>query len=162
MTGPKHPITLPQQALNAAFLRAAKNGDIHCLLKTLALGADPLFQTTLAFNALHFAASRGYSDCVSILIPHCDALSTNASGYTPLHYAALYGHSDCLSLLLPVSDWTLSDTDGFTAFDVARRFGHPECAQLIQSFVAAQNEHSSLEHYTPPPFHSSCNKSRLL
>ena len=53
--------------------------------------------------ALHCAASRGHSNCMTTLIQDCGAIvdsKDRTAGCTPLFYAITLGHIDCVSVLL--------------------------------------------------------------
>lgn len=68
-------------------------------------------------TALHCAASRGHTECISALINLCgaptDLIDTN--GCTPLHYAVTLGHADATYILLDLgADPNRQDRKGRT------------------------------------------------
>ena len=54
------------------------------------------------FTPAHFAAHKGYADCLRIIAEVAPELFkvTDDRGFTPAHFAASEGHTDCLRIIL--------------------------------------------------------------
>lgn len=97
-------------------------------------------------TALHCAASRGHTECISVLINFCgaptDLIDTN--GCTALHYAVTLGHADATYVLLDLgADPNRQDRKGRTPahcgcakgqFETVKQNGK-QYSELISNFV---------------------------
>ena len=118
--------------INDELRRAAKSGDEKSL-RSLLLNpkCNALTKDEKNWTALMYAACRGHTSCVQLLLPVSDALVKDNYGTTALMYAACHGHTSCIKLLLPFSDALAKDNDGETALMSAARYGHTSCVQLL-------------------------------
>ena len=86
---------------------------------------------------LHYAATKGHLDIMSLLLEHhayIDASSPNET--TPLMMAALYGTPSAVKLLLEAgADPSIKNALGLTALDFALSDKRTESAQIIAAFV---------------------------
>jgi len=89
------------------------------------------------WTPLHYAATRGHLDVMSLLLEnhaYIDAASPN--GTTPLMMAARYGTATAVKLLLEAgADPVLKNILNLTAYDFAQGAGRPESAALIAAFI---------------------------
>lgn len=115
---------------------AARDGDVE-EARTL-LDLNPGLATYSTFAAqnspLHFAASRGHAEIVSLLLENgADASSRNVSGQTALMLACRRGHWEVvLALLVFRSSVTRAEyLSGKTALHYAASGGHIRCIRLL-------------------------------
>lgn len=81
-----------QHQLDQQLISRASAGDLPWAAKLLALGANPLAQSSLA---LREAAGNGHAECVRLLIPVSDP---KAKGSYALQLAARNGHVGCVAM----------------------------------------------------------------
>ena len=131
--------------INDELRRAAENGDEESL-KALLLNpkCDALAKDEENWTALMYAACRGHTSCVQLLLPVSDALVKDNYGTTALMLAAGYGHTSCVQLLLPVSDALAMNKHGKTARSLANEDGHDATASLINAYTLAMSELAAL------------------
>ena len=110
---------------------AASLGHADCAshLLSLTLAADGGQSSIQA--AFLDAARSGYTDCLSLLLPHADPHAVDACQCTALHLAAQSGRASCVSLLLPFSDPLKPSRSGATALGLAAQKGHTDCVSLL-------------------------------
>lgn len=76
------------------------NRKLESIESALIEGANPNTLVTPTHTALTFAASKGYSELIKILIKYKADLSLkDTAGKTALEYARENGHSECIALL---------------------------------------------------------------
>ncbi len=82
---------------------------------------------------LHYAASKGHTECARILLlNHANVNALSNSTCTPLHLAAHFGHLNCLKVLIHIGATVdLQDAKLWTPLHHAARWGHPECVQYL-------------------------------
>lgn len=82
--------------------KACERGNSDVTRALIEAGAHIDVGDNFGQRPIHWAASRGSSDCMSMLIKqHCDInLQTVDYGSTPLHYSSHHGHSTCTEMLL--------------------------------------------------------------
>ena len=57
------------------------------------------------FTPIYWAAKRGHTEIVKILVPLTDTPNApNNNGETPIYLAAQYGHTDIVKILAPLTD----------------------------------------------------------
>lgn len=125
------------------LMRAASKGHEACVRLLLPV-SDAGAMDEEKITALMWAARGGHKACVELLIPASDTSAQDASGLTALMGAAGRGYAACVQLLLPASDALVQDSDGRTASARARRGGHEVVAELIDAYVLAQHERTTI------------------
>jgi ankyrin repeat protein len=105
---------------NTKLLVAASKGDIEEIRAQIAQGGNVDHQNSRGWNAMHFAAHRGYTEIIQLLFEHgMNANSVTAQGETPLFLAAR-GKADSVRLLLSFgADVTLNPSYGETVLERA-------------------------------------------
>ena len=132
-------------ASRASFLQAVSKNDLKKVQDKISQNKTILTATDeLGNNALMFAAVRGHTDMVRLLMTEKINLnSTNKKGQTALHYAVKYQQADILKLLVDGGANThIKDAEGKTALNYAMDSGALNMAQLIdpKSVVVETNE----------------------
>ncbi len=131
----------------AGFMRAVELGNeraIRIFLKIGvkpdecdALGVSPLInanaKNTQGLTALHWAAFRGFSDIVELLLAKgADPNIKGGPGVTPLMQAAMNGHATVCSLLVAKgANINEPDNEGLTALHKAASDGHAEVVKIL-------------------------------
>lgn len=106
---------------NTLLIKAASEGNAEEVLRLIPL-SDLKAKGVVA---LGWAATKGHTQCVALLVPVCGAKISSK----PLCWAAGRGHTECVELLIPVSD--PKDTSS-EALRLAAENGHTQCvARLI-------------------------------
>jgi len=98
------------------------------------------------WTALHFAADKGLSEAVTMLVDrghaHLDAVT--AEGYTTVFLAAQSGHVDTTRLLINLgASTTVADNDGWTPLHAACGNGH---LAVVGELVAAGVDVNARSH----------------
>ncbi len=110
---------------------AGKEASCVCLL-----GFGPEFTSDcLGRSALHYAAMRGLSELVTVLLQKEPSLRdrTDNQGRTALHWAALLGHEGVVKTLLEQgAQKDLKDEEGNTALQLAQSNGLEEVVLLLK------------------------------
>ncbi|XP_058473460.1 ankycorbin isoform X1 [Solea solea] len=116
------------------LLAAVEHGEAEKLASLLAKkGASAVKLDSEGKSALHVAAARGQTDCLSVILTHGADLSvTDAAGFNPLHLAAKNNHAECCKKLIqnkcPVD---AVDSSGKTALHHAAASGNIHTVQLL-------------------------------
>ncbi|XP_042250906.1 ankycorbin isoform X2 [Thunnus maccoyii] len=116
------------------LLAAVEHGEVEKVASLLAKkGASAVKLDSEGKSALHVAATRGQTDCLSVLLSHGADLSvTDAAGFNPLHLAAKNNHVECCKKLIqgkcPVD---AVDSSGKTALHHAAASGKIQTIQLL-------------------------------
>jgi len=117
------------------LMLAAIKGHVDLVNQLIAKDADV---NKTGWTPLHYAASGGQAQIISILLEHSayiDAESPNGS--TPLMMAAMYGNAECVKTLLEAgADPTLKNQQGLNAADFARRVSRADSLALIETAVS--------------------------
>ncbi|TYZ66352.1 hypothetical protein PybrP1_006949 [[Pythium] brassicae (nom. inval.)] len=84
---------------------AAANGHMLVAEALISVGADLLLASAEGRTALHWAAARGMSDTVQMLLDKCGDVAVfvgtpDRSGWSPLHCALLHDAQACAALLI--------------------------------------------------------------
>lgn len=84
------------------FLRAARKNELKTINCLLTISRNLVFVYDWTYlTALHWAAKRGYTELMQILIDHgADVHMEDSLENTPLWYAMHLGHLDCIVLLI--------------------------------------------------------------
>ncbi|XP_070706822.1 ankycorbin isoform X1 [Pempheris klunzingeri] len=116
------------------LLAAVEHGEVEKVASLLAKkGASAVKLDSEGKSALHVAAARGLTDCLSVILAHGADLSvTDAAGFNPLHLAAKNNHIDCCRKLIqgkcPVDG---VDGSGKAALHHAAASGNVQAVQLL-------------------------------
>ncbi|XP_029372144.1 ankycorbin isoform X2 [Echeneis naucrates] len=116
------------------LLAAVEHGEVEKVASLLAKkGVSAVKLDSEGKSALHVAAARGHTDCLSVMLAHGADLSvTDAAGLSPLHLAAKNNHIECSKKLLqskcPVDS---VDSTGKTALHHAAASGNIQTVQLL-------------------------------
>ncbi|XP_047321320.1 protein S-acyltransferase 24-like isoform X2 [Impatiens glandulifera] len=97
--------------------------------------ADPDIPDNDGRSPLHWAAYKGYADCIRLLL-FLDAFRgrQDKEGCTPLHWAAIKGNLDSCTVLgqgLKKEDLTVTDNTGLTPAQLAADKGHRQVAIFL-------------------------------
>lgn len=118
----------------SALMLASIKGQIKIATKLLERKADV---NKTGWTALHYAASDGNLDLISLLLEnsaYIDAESPNRT--TPLMMAARYGSTVAVKLLLDQdADPRLKNQQGLTALDFALQGNRPDATEVIVSYL---------------------------
>uniref|UniRef100_A0A8D0DCW3 Retinoic acid induced 14 n=1 Tax=Sander lucioperca TaxID=283035 RepID=A0A8D0DCW3_SANLU len=84
------------------LLAAVEHGEVDKVASLLAKkGASAVKLDNEGKSALHVAAARGQTDCLSVILAHGADLSfTDTAGFNPLHLAAKNNHFECCKKLI--------------------------------------------------------------
>ncbi|XP_054614273.1 ankycorbin isoform X2 [Dunckerocampus dactyliophorus] len=124
------------------LLAAVEHGEVDKVASLVAKkGASAIKLDSEGKSALHLAASRGQTDCLSVLLAHgTDPTVADASGLIPLHLAAKNNHVECCKKLLqakcPVD---AVDGSGRTALHHAALGGKIQTVQFLCEFKSPIN-----------------------
>ncbi|XP_008288224.1 ankycorbin isoform X2 [Stegastes partitus] len=116
------------------LLAAVEHGEAEKVASLLAKkGANAVKLDSEGKSALHVAAARGQTDCLSAILSHgADVSTTDAAGLSPLHLAAKNNHVECCRKLIqskcPVD---VVDGSGKTALHHAAASGNIQIVQLL-------------------------------
>ena len=116
------------------LMLAAINGLTEICKQLIAADADV---NKPGWTPLHYAASKGHLDIMSLLLEnhaYIDAESPN--GTTPLMMASEYGTPEAVKLLLNAgADAIIKNSLGLTALDFATRADRPDAIRLLKDFI---------------------------
>ncbi|XP_075945756.1 ankycorbin isoform X2 [Anarhichas minor] len=116
------------------LLAAVEHGEVEKVASLLAKkGASAVKLDGEGKSALHAAAGRGQTDCLSVILAHGADLSiTDAAGFNPLHLAAKNNHTECCKKLIqskcPID---AVDGSGKAALHHAAASGNIQTVQLL-------------------------------
>jgi len=117
------------------LMTAAYNGEMEAAEALLADGVDPNAKDDDRRTALMFAAAKGHTGIVNLLLNYrADPnLRELAYGRTALMGAAHKGHLDTVEALLAGdADANAKDNDHMTAMDLAKEAEHSEIVQMLK------------------------------
>ncbi len=128
--------TLTEQG-ESPLMMAVFKGQVEIAQQLIKLGADV---NKTGWTPLHYAATAGHSQLVSILLAnyaYIDAESPNKT--TPLMMAAHYGTAGVVKLLLEEgADPLLKNDVGLSAIDFAQKANKTDAVEIIAAFVRAK------------------------
>ncbi|XP_038589484.1 ankycorbin isoform X3 [Micropterus salmoides] len=116
------------------LLAAVEHGEVEKVASLLSKkGASTVKLDSEGKSALHVAATRGQTDCLSVILAHGADLSvTDAAGLNPLHLAAKNSHIECCKKLIqskcPID---AVDSSGKAALHHAAVSGNIQTVQLL-------------------------------
>ncbi|XP_051269309.1 ankycorbin isoform X2 [Dicentrarchus labrax] len=116
------------------LLAAVEHGEVEKVASLLAKkGASAVKLDSEGKSALHVAAARGQTVCLSIILAHgADLTITDAAGFNPLHLAAKNNHIECCKKLIqskcPID---AVDSSGKAALHHAASSGNIQTVQLL-------------------------------
>ncbi|XP_020485524.1 ankycorbin isoform X2 [Labrus bergylta] len=124
------------------LLAAVEHGDVEKVASLLAKkGASAVKLDSDGKSALHVAAARGLTDCLSVILAHGADLSiTDAAGLNPLHLAAKNNHIECCKKIIQSkSPVDAVDGSGKTALHHAAASGNIQTVQLLCELKSTVN-----------------------
>lgn len=125
------------KADESPLMLAALDGNLALAKQLIAKGADV---NKTGWTPLHYAATRGHSDVMTLLLDnfaYVDAASPN--GTTPLMMAAFYGTPSAVKLMLEVgADPLLKNAQRLSAIDFAHRNNRMDSAEIISAFIRSK------------------------
>ncbi|KAI5626239.1 uveal autoantigen with coiled-coil domains and ankyrin repeats isoform X2 [Silurus asotus] len=133
------------------LMKAVEKGEVEKVSAVLSKkGIIPTKLDVEGRSAFHLAATRGYLDCLSVILGHgVDVTANDATGKNALHLAARNGHSLCVQKLLqhncPVGN---VDLQGKTALHDAVMAGCSSSVKLLCDSGASVNA-SDFDGRTP-------------
>ena len=120
------------------LMLAALNNQLSLAERLINKGADV---NKPGWTALHYAASKGHTDMIRLLLDqqaYLDAESPNRT--TPLMMAARYGNSKTVKLLLEEgADPRIRNKQGLSALDFANQPGKEDSRVYVKAFLNAWN-----------------------
>ncbi len=116
--------------------KVARSGDIEAVSALIANGADVLELDKAVGTPLHWAAARGHSEVVQLLLEAgtpVDAIGSTADKFTPLQLAATGGSVATVEQLVAAgADVTYGEHEGSgTALHIAAGQGHTDVVALL-------------------------------
>ena len=93
--------------------------------------SSPLFQDSAELTPLHWAAFKGHTDQVRLLLPHTPVDLVDSGGLTAFERAAFSGHSDCVALFISHFQTHGLSADFDRALHYAVRSQNAECVRLL-------------------------------
>jgi ankyrin repeat protein len=141
---------------------AAREGDIESVRRLLREGADVNAAQGDGMSALHWAAERGDTDMIAVLLyAGAQAESTTRIGeYTPLHIAARNGHLEAAQALLRggADVHAVTDPSGSTPLHLAALSGNGNLVRALIEAGADPNATEAEWEQTPLIFAASWNR----
>ncbi|KAM4720377.1 ankycorbin isoform 2-T2 [Anableps anableps] len=125
------------------LLAAVEHGEVDKVVSLLTKkGANAAKLDGEGKSALHVAAARGLTECLTVILAHGADLSvTDAAGFSPLHLAAKNNHLECCRRLIqskcPVET---ADSSGRTALHHAAAGGNVQIVQLLCELKSPINQ----------------------
>jgi ankyrin repeat protein len=136
---PKIDLEKTDDAGENAMMMAALNDDLTIVNLLIAKDAEV---NKKGWTPLHYAATNGNDDIVTVLLDHSayiDAGSPN--GTTPLMMAARGGHLSTVKLLLDQgADLRVKNSIGLTAVDFANQYHEKDVAEGLAARLAAMQQ----------------------
>ncbi|MFZ6772555.1 ankyrin repeat domain-containing protein [Undibacterium sp. SXout7W] len=133
-------IKLEARAVNGdtALMLACFLGNTEAVKKLIAAGAEI---NQVGWAPLHYAAAKGNTDIIALLLEHFAYIDTESPNKTtPLMMAVRSGKLEAVSLLLEEgADPHLKNTLGLTALDFAEEIEQREIAALLQQKMQIKN-----------------------
>ena len=119
--------------------------------EVIALSGDINATDEDGYTALHFAAKKGYRECVDLLIlSGADVNTRSLNGDTPLHAAVEGGHAYCVKLLiLSGADVNTKSSTGTTPLYAAVFRGYVQCVKALASAHGVDINAPNSRGYTP-------------
>lgn len=172
--------------LRVPLEHAGAKGDLECVLRLLAAGADPCVQRISRDRSPLVAAAQGGNGAiVSALLDSgaapdgdewetsfssaCDSIGIGArtsnscsstSGWSPLHFAASGGHKTVVRELLKAgADIDVEDEEGCSALHLAVFRGFEE---VVEELVAAGANVDTRDSEGETPLHTACSHGNVV
>lgn len=123
------------EARDQQLLAAVKRGDLAEVIRLLELHATPRAQDESGRTALHWAATKGRTELVRLLLPHsADINATDNQEWTALHCAAQNGNKEIVDMLMKAGSRIEATTESRdTALDIALKHdNHTAAGRLSQ------------------------------
>ncbi|CAB3409337.1 unnamed protein product [Caenorhabditis bovis] len=125
---------------SAAFLRAARAGDLEKVLELLRSGTDINTCNANGLNALHLASKEGHQEVVRELIKRkAQVDAATRKGNTALHIASLAGQSLIVTILVENgANVNVQSVNGFTPLYMAAQENHEDVVRYLLNHGANQ------------------------
>ncbi|CAJ0931051.1 unnamed protein product, partial [Mesorhabditis belari] len=130
----------PKNEGSAAFLRAARAGNLEKVLELLRAGTDIDTCNANGLNALHLASKEGHQEVVRELLKRRATVdAATRKGNTALHIASLAGQSLIVTILVENSaNVNVQSLNGFTPLYMAAQENHEEVVRYLLTHGANQ------------------------
>jgi len=128
------------------LIRAAHRGNQEICEVFLKAGANPLITDNNGVNAMHIAAGAGFTEIVTMLLPHKQLIdSKTKEGHTPLLFAVDQGHLKACELLVQAGANLLTTyfENDWTAMHLAISKGKNDIVHLLsvnKQLIEAKNK----------------------
>ncbi|CAJ0568996.1 unnamed protein product, partial [Mesorhabditis spiculigera] len=125
---------------SAAFLRAARAGNLEKVLELLRAGTDIDTCNTNGLNALHLASKEGHQEVVRELLKRKATVdAATRKGNTALHIASLAGQSLIVTILVENgANVNVQSLNGFTPLYMAAQENHEDVVRYLLGHGANQ------------------------
>ncbi|CAD6190703.1 unnamed protein product [Caenorhabditis auriculariae] len=129
-----------KQDSGAAFLRAARAGDLDRVLELLRSGTDINSCNANGLNALHLASKEGHLDVVRELLKRkAQVDAATRKGNTALHIASLAGRTLIVTVLVENgANVNVQSVNGFTPLYMAAQENHEDVVRYLLGHGANQ------------------------
>jgi alkylhydroperoxidase family enzyme len=120
----------------AGLCAAAKEGNAEAVRKLTQQGVPPDEQDTQGATPLWYAAARGHTDIVRVLLETnaVDVNATTVDKRTPLFWPAAYGYVEVVKLLLDYgAQQNYEDKVGRSPLTIARIHGETEIVKILEA-----------------------------
>ncbi len=149
-------------ASDAPVADAASRADVSAVRALLRKGADVNAPMGDGMTALHWAALKGETELVNVLLQANASVKarTRIDGSTPLHMAATTGSAAAMTALLKAgADVNATTTPGTTPLMLAAAAGSPEAIKVLLAHGADVNARETAKGHTALMFAAAGNRA---
>lgn len=126
---------------STALIIALSLGHIECARFLIQRGANPKIVSNKKDSALHYAAKRGYSDVIEVILPKLeieDINRRNVFDTSPLLMAIAQKHPRCVKLLLDAHADPNLPSKGFSPLMAISSYDEPVSLEIIELLLQAR------------------------
>lgn len=129
-------------------MTATQNGHVPLVIYLIGKGAKIDYEDLNGDNALHWAAYKGQTEIVSLLIYFgLNPKRMDNYGQTALHLACLGGHINVIKQLITQVDLNLKDNNNNTCLDLALGMKKNESKKRFKNINEFIEQQKSKDHY---------------